>query len=63
MPTRKPKPPCHIEQSFAVVSRAVHDATKRLEAAEIRVAELDIVVSRLNREIERLKQPWWRRWA
>jgi hypothetical protein len=65
MASRKPaapKPPCHIEQSFGIVSRAVHDVTKRLETAELRVAELDAIVIGLGREVARLKQPWWRRW-
>lgn len=60
--TARRKPACHIEQSFAIVSKAVHDATTRLIAAETRVAELDAMVSGLAREIARLKQPWWRKW-
>jgi hypothetical protein len=57
-----PKTPCHIEQSFGIVSRAVHDVTTRLMEAEARVAELDAIVVGLGREVARLKQPWWRRW-
>lgn len=60
--TPRKKPACHIEKSFAIVSKAVHDVTTRLMEAEARVAELDAVVIGLSREVERLKQPWWRKW-
>ena len=62
MTARKKPAECHIEKSFAIVTRAVHDVTTRLMEAEARVAELDAVVIGLSREVERLKQPWWRKW-
>lgn len=63
MTARKKPAGCHTEKSFAIVSKAVHDVTTRLMEAEARVAELDAVVIGLSREVERLKQPWWRRFV
>lgn len=64
MTPRKPakKTACHIENSFEIVGRSVEAITRRLEMAELQVSALDEAVRRMSREIDRLKQPWWRKW-